>query len=202
MNAKFKDIIDNVKHKEEVAHTISKKFKLDLLERYSGEYNNEVAYELGCARGYTTYILSFIFKKVYAIDNNNDNIDIATQTCINRDNVEFINMNLYAPWPESFNNADFVFIDAVHEYNTVLSDINNCIIHFGNPLLVFDDYGLPSSDVKSAIDYMIMTDKLEIKEYIGNSPETMKHPRNIKYFDYEGVVCQIKNGAELKLIEE
>ena len=48
-------------------------------------------------------------------------------------------MDVYnQPW--NFEPMDIVFIDCVHDYQHIKSDIDNTLNSFNKPILVFDDY--------------------------------------------------------------
>ena len=90
----------------------------------------------------------------------------------------------------NFENVDIVFIDCVHDYEHVKSDIDNSINNFEKPLFVFDDYGL-FPEVKKAIDEYISKGIFEVKTFLGN-PTGTEFPKtlNVTLKDWEGIVCQ------------
>jgi len=86
--------------------------------------------------------------------------------------------------------VDVVFIDCVHTYEHLRSDINNSLYTFDKPILMFDDYGL-FPDLKKLIDEYIESGKLKLLTKIGQHtgkiyPKTM----NKILKDREGIICQ------------
>ena len=110
--------------------------------------------------------------------------------CKDRNNIEFIKADLYgSEW--NFPNVDVVFVDAGHTYDNVVSDIENSLKHFNNPIFIFDDYGLPPGEVKRAVDEKVSQGKLKIDKFIGESADTLVHAGGTKFFDMEGCVCNL-----------
>ena len=96
--------------------------------------------------------MSFLFKKVYTI-NNNENVK-AKELNQDRTNITYLNHNLYSDQlPPIQDKINVFFIDAIHEYNAVISDINTAFSLNCNPecYIIFDDYGL-KPPVKKAIN--------------------------------------------------
>ena len=90
------------------------------------DYKDKICLEIGTNKGYTTRILSFLFKKVITCENNQNLLEFAKEINKDRDNIEFIKKDVYGTtW--DFEDIDVVFIDCDHEINSVLSDINNSI---------------------------------------------------------------------------
>ena len=122
--------------------TTSFKFKRDVWDFFQG-FQDKIAVEFGTHKGQTTRILSFLFKKVYTI-NNNDNI-MAKDLNQDRDNIVYLNFDLYSNQPLPINDKISMFlIDAGHDYDHVISDINLAfsLNHTSDCYIVFDDYGL------------------------------------------------------------
>jgi len=188
---RFDDILDEVKHKETAKYTVSRKFKRDILETFmTDEYKDKTVLELGTSQGQTTRVLSYIFKKVISIEIDDWNIEQAHITCQGRDNVEIRKFDLYQNKWEFPNDVVVVFIDANHTYEGVMSDVVNSINHFNDPILILDDYGLPSGGVKQAVDQLVLEGKLKIIKQIGEKPQDLKHPSGTVNVDIEGVICK------------
>ena len=98
-------------------------------------------------------------------------------------------MDVYRePW--NFKQMDIIFIDCVHDYQHIKSDIDNSLRSFNKPILVFDDYGL-FPDLKQAIDEYINSGQLKILKRIGNyEGTTYPKTKNKILKDREGLICQ------------
>ena len=192
---KIDKILDEVDHRDTAKYTTSKKFKRDLLHTfYTDDFRDKTIVELGASQGQSTRVLSHVFKKVIAVEWDDWNLEQARNRCKGRDNVEFVQMDLYnTPWTDSLpKDVDVVFVDAGHEYKHLISDINNSISHFGDPIFIFDDYGLPTGEVKKAIDEKIADGTLQLNKFIGETPDTLVHAAGTKFIDNEGCICNLK----------
>jgi hypothetical protein len=182
--------VDFIPDKLECRHTTSKQFKIDLIEYFHESAQQLTLLEVGSALGHSTFILSQLFKKVIAVDNVKFNHDQSKALNADRDNIEYILMNVYGgKW--NFENVDVCFIDCDHSYNGVKADIENAI-NIGAKTLIFDDYGL-CPQVKQALDEYIDDGTLKIEKRIGLSegaqfPNT--HHKTLK--DSEGLICIVK----------
>lgn len=143
--------------------TTSFKFKRDVWNFFQN-CQDKVAVEFGTHKGQTTRILSFLFKKVYTI-NNNDNL-MAKELNQDRDNIIYLNFDLYSNQPLPINDEISMFlIDAGHDYKHVISDINLAFSLSCAPecYIVFDDYGLTQYEhhvykaVNQAMDMGVLT---------------------------------------------
>ena len=167
----MKDILNGIPDKTQEKNTTSLKFKKDLIEYLGDDYKDKTCLEIGTNKGYTTRILSFLFKKVITCENNQNLLEFAKEVNKDRDNIEFIKKDVYGTtW--NFEDIGVVFIDCDHEVNSVLSDINNSInlCKSGEELLIiFDDYGLdnPWKGVKEAISKYEDNPHFEIIKEIG-----------------------------------
>ena len=178
--------------------TISFQFKRDVWNYFQG-FQDKVVVEFGTHKGQTTRILSHLFKKVYTV-NNNDN-DIAKKFNKDRDNIVYLNFDLYS------NNllpildvVDVFLIDAGHEYEHVIYDINrvtsmNCS---ETCYIIFDDYGADchSTTVKRAVDHAIQMNVLSLIKGIGhnkgyNFGNGNKGGPDRILEDYEGLITKI-----------
>mgnify|MGYP003138359993 FL=1 len=92
----------------------------------------------------------------------------------------------------NFGEIDAVFIDCVHDYNHVKSDINNSLsLLKSGGYLIFDDYGL-FPEIKKAVDEYIDDNKLIIIEKIGHYKGAYYPTTQNKVLkDREGVICQV-----------
>mgnify|MGYP003662260842 CR=1 FL=1 len=87
--------------------------------------------------------------------------------------------------------VDVVFIDAGHEYYQVKMDIENSLKRFDNPVFIFDDYGFPPGEVKQAIDEKVSSGDLVIHKFIGEDADDLVSASGTKFFDKEGVICNV-----------
>lgn len=188
----FDKWLDESRHRDTTKYTPSRKFKKDVLEYFSDDkWRDLILLEVGCSQGWSTCVYSNIFKKVYAVDISDQNLELAKKHCKEKNNIDFIQMDLYRDtW--NFPDADVVFIDAQHTYEGIMSDIKNSLHHFKNPTFIFDDYGLPPGNVKRAITDMVQSGILSVVKWIGEQPENLVHAGGTKFMDIEGVIC-IKN---------
>ena len=103
--------------------TTSFKFKSDVWDFFQG-FEDKIAVEFGTNKGQTSRVLSYLFKKVYTV-NINDNAE-AIQLNGDRPNITFIsNFDLYTnqvlPISDEIN---MVFVDGGHKYEEIIKDIN------------------------------------------------------------------------------
>ncbi len=169
------DILKNLPEKNmHNKDTTSLKWKEDLINFFQNK-KLESCLEIGTCRGVTTKVLSYLFDKVYTIENNPSRLDDAKQFCQERINIKYIlgdvyNDKTYINFPQSFN---AVVIDCMHLYPYVMADINRALSFFDEEkglYLIFDDYGHPqSTGVKQAVDESIQAG-LNIETYIGQHP--------------------------------
>ena len=229
----LKRVLDETPDKLQWKETTSLKFKQELVDFFGEDFKDKDVLEVGCHVGHTSRILSYLFKKVYAMNINgplfgdrtlwevNDLVsenDVYKQYSVNIkttfdkkfENIDYLEMDSYNTkgWPmDLLSDVSVVFIDAIHQYDAVLYDIENAI-KLNAEYLVFDDYGKPDSsqysnpnrnyimEVKAAIDSKIQDGTLEVVKYIGFEPGT-EVAFNIQLgpilsVDWEGLICKIK----------
>ena len=187
------DILTEVPDKRNEKNTTSLKFKKDLIDYLGGNYKNKTCLEIGTHKGYSTRVLSSLFKKVITCETNDEFINFAKDLNKDRDNIDFLKKDVYnTSW--DFEDIDVVFIDCNHEISYVLSDIRNAINLCGDNqelLLIFDDYGLdnPWEGVKEAIQKYTNTSGFSILKKIGH--EKGWEYRDNKFLkDREGIICK------------
>ena len=198
---KYAHILNLTKHRHQDKNTTSLKFKKDILDVFlNDKYKDKVLVEIGCHQGNSTKYLSKIFKKVYAVDKWH--IEKAKEHCMDCDNVEFIQANLYDykdkngihradKWEDFLpSKVDVVFIDAGHEYYQVKQDIENALKMWPDVEIILDDYGLPPGAVKNAIDEKVKEGVLTIDKFIGQTPNEMVTSGK-QFIDTEGVICNV-----------
>ena len=145
-------------------------------------------------------MLSFLFRKVYTI-NNNDN-KTAKKLNEDRENIVYLNMDLYSNLSHLVikdipKEVSMFLIDAGHDYMHVIKDINLAFSLYTAPecYLVFDDYGLEKYkwDVRKAIDEAMSKEVLTLVKKIGHKPGFNFGGKPARILDeYEGVITKIK----------
>lgn len=186
-------ILKKVSHKRENKNTVSRKFKIDIINFFDNKYKDKVALEAACASGNTTYILGHLFKKVIAIDIDNNRIQRAKLLCNNLNNIKFKKFNQYTSKGWEFEKIDIFFIDCIHDSRHIIMDIENAINNNNKGIIIFDDYGL-FLRLKKEIDNYIKKGKLKILKYIGE-PKGTKFKKIGILKDYEGIICKINMGV-------
>ena len=215
MNDIQQKVLDESICKTQNLITTSLKFKEDLIN-YFQNYNEKNIVEVGCAYGYSTMILSTLFKNVFTINDNfpneqgdntifienkisnkdyYDKIDVGIKSDTEHDfsNITYIRQDSYGErgWADIIQNIDVSFVDCVHTYSAVESDIENSL-NLGVGTIVFDDYGL-FSDVKKCVDDYIEYGVLKVEEYIGleKGVYDFQNGQQREFLDYEGVICSV-----------
>lgn len=172
--------------------TTSFKFKTDVWNFFQG-YGDKVAVEFGTHKGQTSKILSYLFKTVHTV-NNNDN-EKAKELNSSRSNIHYYNFDLYSDKVLPIQDKVSVFlIDAAHDYRAVISDINratsmNCE---QDCYIIFDDFGLDKfkDSVKRAVLEAVEQNILEVVSYIGHEPGTT-FDGECYLTDREGVITKV-----------
>jgi len=185
------DLIKDLPDKFTSKTTTSLKWKSDFIDYFRDDkYKDMKILEIGSSLGHSSRILSFLFKKVIAVDNLSERHIKSNRLNYDRDNIEFVTMDVYnQPW--NFESVDVVFIDCVHDYQHVKSDIDNALKFGKGTIIVFDDYGL-FPELKKAIDEYISANVLSLETYLG-MPTGTYYPKtmNKELKDWEGLVCQV-----------
>ena len=192
----IQEILDYIKEdKIDNLATTSFKFKTDIWDFFQN-YTDKTAVEFGTHKGQTTRVLSFLFKKVYTI-NINDNA-AAKELNSDRDNIIYIdNFNLYAGHKLPIEDSISMYlIDAGHTYKDVITDINTAFsLHCENDCyIVFDDYGLEQykDHVHKAVNQAFNMGVLSYVKGIGHETgyNFGGHPPRILH-NYEGLITKI-----------
>jgi hypothetical protein len=185
----IEEILTNIPDKFEHRTTTSHKFKRDFFEYFNKpEFKDKICLEIGSNIGYSTRVLSYLFKEVIGF--NLDNIDAAAKFNIDRPNVRFYAQDVYnTELPVDY--GDIFFIDAQHTYEAVIDDTLRSLKFKSSSkkYFIYDDVGA-FPEIKKAITDLIQHDKIEIIKYIGHEPES-NFIRPL--FDYEGIICIEKN---------
>lgn len=191
----MENFLDKIPDKPDYFKTTSHKFKTDFEHFFALRSDvrlvDRVCVELGTHSGRGTRFLSHLFKEVYTFEIEEKKVEEAKEFNKDRDNIHYFQMNIYnEEWWEKVPEADFFFIDAVHDKTAVLTDVANCmnIDDNGKKWFIFDDYGLVPG-VKAAINELATYKLLSIEEYIGHEEGWNYGPgRTLK--DWEGVICR------------
>ena len=182
-------ILEGIPVKRENKGTTSLQFKKDLIDFYSDKKMNTII-ELGTHYGYSTKVLSHLFKNVITFDNNYQNICLARAFNQRRENIVYFTEDAYQyHWWSTAKKIDAVFVDTVHVYENVVQDIENCLKIDNECHIIFDDYGM-FVDVKRAVDEYVENKKFEILKFIGEPEGSDCRPGKILK-DWEGVICRI-----------
>jgi SAM-dependent methyltransferase len=191
----IEQILSKIPNKRENKDTTSHEFKRDLYDFFwEDKWRERSILEVSCSRGFSSYLLSYLFKQVYAVDYERDLLDFASK--FNQDrgrkNIQFIQCDIYrAPYWDKLPKADVVFLDADHRYKSVVYDIRNAwtnILDKGGYIII-DDYGLPGSGVKRAVNDLVKENThLSKVGYIGEPAGSIPYRR--KLLDWEGLILR------------
>lgn len=181
----IEELLINIPDKFEHKTTTSHKFKKDIFEFFNkDEFKTKNCVEWGSNLGYTTRILSFLFKNVTGF--NIKEVDKAETFNSDRPNVKFYGQDIYnTKIPVDY--ADVFLVDAQHTYHAVIDDTYRSLNFKSDGLkyFIYDDYGA-YPEIKNAISDLVSSDKLEIIKKIGHSPtDSFTRPLS----DYEGLIC-------------
>lgn len=175
--------------------TTSLKWKRDFIEFFMDK-NLENCLEIGTHRGYSTTMLSKLFKHVWTVEFNESRMNDAMKVNENNDNITFIQADAYNPMTFSYmpKEMDVIFIDCVHTHEAVIYDIQTALrmARTGSTVyLVFDDYGHSESrGVNSAVNQAIQGG-LTLEKYIGEDPGFVvnrTNGTNFSLIDREGII--------------
>jgi hypothetical protein len=176
--------------------TTSFQFKRDIWEFFTSEPDAQKwsCVEFGTHKGQTTRILSFLFEQVYTI-NLPGHFDSAKVFNADRSNIQYVEHDLYSGGSLAINRViDVFFIDANHEYNNVMMDVDTVksLLRCPEAYVIFDDYG-GHIGVNIAVNDLVENGDLEIVKFIGHRKGHSfgGNPERILK-DWEGVICKIK----------
>ena len=188
---KVRNLLKGLPDKTESKTTTSLKFKADFIDFFDKEeYKDMKILEVGSSLGHSTGMLSYLFKKVIALDSLYERHEQSKKLNSSSDNIEYVVMDVYnQPW--NFEHMDIVFIDCVHDYPHIRSDVDNSLKSFGKgTIIAFDDYGL-FPELKKAIDEYVDNGQLKVLKKIGQLKDTYFPTTQFKILkDYEGIICQ------------
>jgi hypothetical protein len=187
-NITFNDINQTIDITQDI-WTCSSKMRKDIFNFFISKKHCKIA-EIGSYKGYSTSILSKIFSKVYAVDNNIEFTNINKKNNKHATNIEFVMLDIYNDsWKVLPDDIEIVFIDADHSYNGCKNDIINSINRFKQlKYIIFDDYGVWKG-VNKIINELIQNKTLKFEKFIGitNVPGPNGIVRNVN----EGIICSV-----------
>ena len=184
------DIPDKIEWKT----TTSKIFKLGLLQYLTGRPKMSWI-ELGAAQGHTSYVLAHVAKNILAVEIDEKNCEKIRS--LGRQNVEAVSLDLYSEDFREFiskSKFDAAIIDAIHERQQVLADIESCKLA-GVKLFVFDDYGA-FEKVRGAVDSFISdlkSEKVNHRVSFIGMPAGSHFPNTMfkTLQDWEGIIVEV-----------
>ncbi len=169
--------------------TCSSKMRYDIYDFFRDKSEFKIA-EIGSHKGYSTKILSKIFSKVYAVDNNVEWTNFNKEFNKDSTNIEYVHLDIYKDnWNILPEDIEVSFIDADHSYNGCKNDIFNSINTFKNlKYIIFDDYGVWNG-VRQIVDELIHNRVLNFEKFIGIND--VPGPSGIVNATNEGVICSV-----------
>lgn len=166
--------------------TTSHQFKRDIFEFFNkDEFKNKICVEWGSNIGYTTRVLSHLFKEVTGF--NKERVVEAIEFNKDRPNIHYYAQDIYTT-DLPIDTGDVFFVDAVHTYDAVIDDTMRSLgfKSSGKKYFVYDDYGA-FPEIKQAINDLVSCEKIKIVKMIGHSDKD-KFIREL--YDYEGLICE------------
>ena len=189
-NMTIDELLKNIPDKFEHSTTTSHKFKRDIFEFFDKpEFKQSVCLEIGSNLGYSTRILSYLFKEVVGF--NLESAKEAIEFNKHRTNVRYYTQDVYnTQLPLDY--GDVFFIDAQHTYFAVIDDtIRSLKFKSTNGLkkyFIYDDIG-GFPELKQAMDDLVKNEYIKIVKPIGYSPDETFISRLPKLSAYEGYIC-------------
>lgn len=179
----------NSKNIDDDLWTCSEKMRYDIYDFFKDKTDFKIV-EIGSHKGYSTKVLSKIFSKVYAVDNNIEWTNFNKNFNKDATNIEYVMLDIYKDsWDILPEDIEVSFIDADHSYNGCKSDIFNSIKRLTNlKYIIFDDYGVWDG-VKQIIDELINDKTLIFEKFIGIN--NVPGPDGIVKNTNEGIICSI-----------
>eukprot|EP00913_Durusdinium_trenchii_P006721 g6317.t1 len=144
----------------------------DLAQQLGGFSENFTVLEVGSYFGYTTRLLSHLFKRVIALDAVHELLQANREYNMDRDNILYLRFHTgNHDWSIfSMNTIHVVFLDASHDFESVMQDIDNCLRIPTVSLIIFDDYGAEEG-VRLAVQRFISAKRLQPVAFLGNGAE-------------------------------
>ena len=191
----IEQILSQVPDKRDYKDTTSHEFKKDLYDFFwEDKWRERSILEVSCNTGYSTYVLSHLFKQVYAVDFVQKALNSAKKFNQDRgrNNIQYIQCDVYKnPYWAKLPKADVVFLDADHRYKSAIYDIRNAWTNILGIVgyIIVDDYGLPGAGVHRAVNDLVKENtRLTKVNYIGEPAGSIPYRR--KLLDWEGVILK------------
>ncbi|CAE7531901.1 tas [Symbiodinium natans] len=184
---------DALPDKAEDEWTSSDALRKDLRIHLAGFSENLTVLEVGSYFGYTTRILSQLFKRVIALDAVPELLQANRDYNSDRDNILYIRFHTTDhDWGIfSLNAIQVVFLDASHDFETVMHDIDNCLRIPTVGLIIFDDYGAEEG-VRLAVQQFVLAGRLRPVALLGEGAEgpwRLRDGREVQ--DREAIACEV-----------
>ena len=179
-----KELVLDIPDKFQHPTTTSHEFKNQLIDEFYGSDCDVL--EVGCHKGQTSKILSYLFNNVFAMNINPPSEEFPTEN-----NIIYEQMNSYTDnWKfDEWKNVDVVLIDAVHEYNSVLQDTKNSL-ELNPKYIIYDDYGSKMfPGVKEFVDEFVEVNNLKSSPIGLREGQYIK--KNVKLEESEGVIVKL-----------
>jgi hypothetical protein len=167
----IEEILKNIPDKFQHRTTTSHKFKTDVFNFFNKpEFKNSVCLEFGSNLGYSTKVLSYLFKEVVGF--NKESAVEAVEFNKDRPNVKYYTQDIYNT-VLPINYGDVFFVDAVHTYFAVIDDtMRGLSFKSTNGMkkyFIYDDVGT-TPEIKQALDDLTKNEKIEMVKPIGYAP--------------------------------
>ncbi len=179
--------------------TCSNEFRKDINHFFKAYSNYRIA-EIGSYKGYTTRILSNIFKKVYAIDNSLKWTKYNKDLNKDKKNIEFISLDIYKDLWNIIPDVEVVLIDGgITSYECCKSDLYNSIKRFKSlKYIIFNDYGA-FSGVKQIVNECLNNKMIIFEKYIGLNNVPISLGNDVVKNISEGIICKLNTDLSVLL---
>uniref|UniRef100_A0A6C0KV58 Uncharacterized protein n=1 Tax=viral metagenome TaxID=1070528 RepID=A0A6C0KV58_9ZZZZ len=170
--------------------TCSYKMRYNIYEFFKYKRHFKIA-ELGSYKGYSTKVLSKIFKRVYAVDGSIEWTNFNKELNKDSTNIEYVMLDMYKDsWNVLPDDIEIAFVDCPHNYENCKSDVMNSIKHFKKlKYFVFRNYG-DWCGVKKIVDEMTKNNTLKFEKFIGINDVPGLNRSIFKNIN-EGIICSV-----------
>eukprot|EP00931_Biecheleriopsis_adriatica_P085858 TRINITY_DN60641_c0_g1_i1.p1 TRINITY_DN60641_c0_g1~~TRINITY_DN60641_c0_g1_i1.p1 ORF type:complete len:492 (+),score=89.56 TRINITY_DN60641_c0_g1_i1:44-1519(+) len=191
-------------------YTSSRQFKQDLRDFFGSIARDWTVVELGAYRGYTTRVLSEVFGHVIAVDASATFLTQNRRHNSDRKNIMYLQLHSAVDGLQSLqgNSVEVVFVDADHDYSSVLQDVNSVFSAFGTSLryLLFDDF-FSSEGIRQVVTELVSEGKAQIGGGLGKRPpfgyewisKDGSSTETVVVNRWEGIALEVLTGAAVPL---